>query len=60
MPQALGGEEALVEFTAEYPADGAELARLVAAAVAERRDGRPPGAGRKLFRFVQAALAAAT
>ena len=56
-----GGEEALVEFTAEYPAaDGAELARLVAAAVAERRDDRSPGAGRKLFRFVQAALAAAT
>ena len=56
-----GGTEALAEFTAEYPAaDGAELARLVAAAVAERRDGRSPGAGRKLFRFVQAALAAAT
>ncbi|HEY8265017.1 MAG TPA: ribosome biogenesis factor YjgA [Steroidobacteraceae bacterium] len=56
-----GGKEALAEFTAEYPAaDGAELARLVTAAVAERRDDRSPGAGRKLFRFVQAALAAAT
>jgi len=56
-----GGKEALAEFTAEYPvADGAELSRLVAAAMAERRDGRSPGAGPKLFRFVQAALAAAT
>lgn len=55
-----GGQAAVAEFTAEYPAvDGAELARLVAAAVAERRDGRSPGAGRKLFRFVQGALAAA-
>ena len=56
-----GGKEALAEFTAEYPvADGAELSRLVAAAMAERRDGRSPGAGPKLSRFVQAALAAAT
>ena len=56
-----GGPAAVTEFTAEYPAaDGAELTCLLAAAMAERRDGRSPGAGRKLFRFVQAALAAAT
>ena len=57
----MAARQPLAEFTAEYPAaDGAELARLVSAAMAERRDGRSPGAGRKLFRFVQAALAAAT
>ncbi len=49
---------ALTEFRSEYPgADSAELERLVAAVVAERQGGRPPGAGKKLFRFVQDVLA---
>ena len=52
------GKEALEDFAAEYPgADGAELAALAAAAIAERRSGHSPGAGRKLFRFVQGLFA---
>lgn len=52
-----GGKEALAEFTAEFPAaDGAQLARFVSAAAAERRASRSSGAGRKLFRFVQETL----
>lgn len=54
-----GGAESLAEFGAEHPgADRAELRKLVAAAVAERKAGRPAGAGRRLFRFVQDTLAA--
>jgi ribosome-associated protein len=52
------GQTALAEFQSAFPgAAGAELERLVAAAVAERRGSQPPGAGRKLFRFVQDVLA---
>jgi ribosome-associated protein len=50
------GEFALSEFIAEFAVGRAEMARLVAAAVSERRNGRPAGAGRKLFRRVQDAL----
>jgi len=51
------GPEALAAFRAEVPsADAAALGELVAAAVAERRSGRADGAGRALFRCVQAAL----
>ena len=54
-----GGSTAIAEFAAEYPdIDRQELARLVGAALSERKDGRPAGAGRKLFRRVQDALAA--
>ena len=50
-------DAALEEFAAEFPAAArAELARLVAAAKAERAAGKPAGAGRKLFRFVQESL----
>jgi len=53
------GPAALAEFSAGHPAaDRAELARLVAEAVAERQGSRAAGAGRKLFRLVQSALAA--
>lgn len=53
------GKSALGEFQSEFPgAAGAEFERLVAAAASERRDGQPPGAGKKLFRFVQDILAA--
>src|SRR5262245_19569657 len=52
-----GGEPALAEFVAEFTVERRELARLVAAAVSERRNGKPAGAGRKLFREVQDALA---
>jgi ribosome-associated protein len=54
-----GGEAAIAEFIAEYAVDREELARLAADARAERRAGRPAGAGRRLFRLVQDALAAA-
>jgi ribosome-associated protein len=48
---------ASAEFLAEFAqADGAELARLVAAAIAERRGERSAGAGRELFRWVNAEL----
>jgi ribosome-associated protein len=54
-----GGHAALDEFCEEHPAaDRAELGKLVAAAVAERQGSRAAGAGRKLFRFVQATLSA--
>jgi ribosome-associated protein len=52
-----GGEAALAEFAAEFSIERAALARLVSAAVSERRSGKPAGAGRKLFRQVQVALA---
>lgn len=45
------------EFLAEFPqADRAVLARLVAAAIAERRAPRSAGAGRELFRWVNREL----
>ncbi len=44
------GDAALAEFIAEYKADREEMRRLVAAAAAERRGGKPAGAGRQLFR----------
>jgi ribosome-associated protein len=54
-------DAAIDEFAAEYRAAArAELSRLVAAAKAERREGKPAGAGRKLFRFVQDTLSAET
>ena len=54
-----GGTPAIAEFAAECPdVDRQELARLVGAALSERKVGRPAGAGRKLFRRVQDALAA--
>ncbi len=53
------GPEALEAFAAEHPgADRAALTALTAAAVAERRSGAAAGAGRRLFRFVQALLTA--
>lgn len=54
-----GGADDLREFVAGFAIDREELERLVAAARAERRDGKAPGAGRRLFRRVQEALAAA-
>jgi ribosome-associated protein len=54
-----GGQADLAEFVAGFPVDRAELARLVAAARAERSDGKSAGAGRRLFRRVQEALAGA-
>jgi ribosome-associated protein len=57
----VGGADALAEFAAEHPAaDRAQLAKLATAAAAERKTGNPAGAGRRLFRFVQDALAART
>lgn len=51
------GGAAIEEFAIEFPATvRAELSRLVAAAKAERAAGKPAGAGRKLFRFVQESL----
>jgi ribosomal 50S subunit-associated protein YjgA (DUF615 family) len=47
-----------VEFVAEFSTDREELARLVATAQEERRVGKATGAGRRLFRRVQEALAA--
>ncbi|MBM4219129.1 MAG: DUF615 domain-containing protein [Gammaproteobacteria bacterium] len=51
-----GGEAELTEFLAGCSVDRDELARLVAAARAEQRGGRASGAGRRLFRCVQAAF----
>jgi len=53
-----GGAAAISEFVAEFSVERAGLARLVSAAAAERRSGKPAGAGRKLFREVQQALGA--
>jgi ribosome-associated protein len=53
-----GGEVIVAEFVAEYPVDREELARLVATAQEERRGDNATGAGRRLFRRVQEALAA--
>jgi len=53
-----GGEAVVAEFVAEFPIDREELAQLVATAREERRGGRATGAGRRLFRCVQEALAA--
>jgi ribosome-associated protein len=53
-----GGDAALAEFLAGFPADRDELARLVGAARAERQGGKPVGAGRRLFRRVQETIAA--
>jgi ribosome-associated protein len=53
-----GGEAIVVEFVAEFSTDREELARLVATAQEERRVGKATGAGRRLFRRVQEALAA--
>ena len=53
-----GGDPAIAEFATEFPAaDRQELARLVNAALAERKSGKAAGAGRTLFRRVQDALA---
>jgi ribosome-associated protein len=53
------GQAALADFRSEFPAaDASELESLVAAAISERQGARPPGAGKKLFRFVQDALSA--
>ncbi len=53
-----GGDAAIAEFAAQFPtADRQELARLASAALAERKSGKSAGAGRKLFRRVQEALA---
>jgi len=54
-----GGQADLAEFVAGFTVDQGEMARLVAAARAERREGRSAGAGRRLFRRVQEALAGA-
>ena len=55
-----GGDPAITEFAAEFPdCDREEAARLVDAVLAERKAGKAAGAGRKLFRWVQDALAAA-
>ena len=55
-----GGEPAITEFAAEFPdCDRKETARLVDAVLAERKAGKAAGAGRRLFRWVQDALAAA-
>jgi ribosome-associated protein len=52
-----GGADACREFLAECPAaDPSELARLVAAASAERGRGKSAAAARELFRFVRASL----
>jgi len=53
-----GGEAVVAEFVAESSMDREELARLVATAREERRGGKATGAGRRLFRRVQEALAA--
>ena len=50
------GDAALAEFMAEFAADREEMRRLVAAATAERRDGKPAGAGRQLFRRIKGIL----
>ena len=52
------GEAALAEFVGEFSVDREPFARLVSAAVSERRSGKPAGAGRRLFRRVQDVLAA--
>lgn len=52
-----GGDAQVEAFAAAFGADRAALRRLVSAATTERRSGRPAGAGRRLFRFVLAALA---
>jgi ribosome-associated protein len=54
-----GGEAAVAEFVAEFAANRDELRGLAGAALAERRSGKPAGAGRRLFRYVQDALEAA-
>jgi ribosomal 50S subunit-associated protein YjgA (DUF615 family) len=54
-----GSDTAVAEFLAEFPGDAQELARLIAAARAERHGRSAAGAGRRLFRHVQATLAAA-
>ncbi|HOT00495.1 MAG TPA: ribosome biogenesis factor YjgA [Acidobacteriota bacterium] len=53
------GDPSLDEFLAAHPtADRQELRRLVLAAQRERRDGKPAGAGRALFRRLRAVTAA--
>lgn len=48
---------ALPAFQAEHPSsDGSLLARFIAAAQQERTSGRPPGAGRALFRHITGVL----
>lgn len=55
----VAGDEAVVaEFLDEFSIDRDELTRLVASARDERRAGKTTGAGRRLFRRVQEALAA--
>ena len=51
-------DAAIASFLAEFPAaDPAELKSRVADAIAERRDGRPGGASRRLFRLIQTMIA---
>jgi ribosome-associated protein len=47
-----GGDGALADFFAEFPAGREAMPALVAAAVAERRGGKAGGAGRALFRHI--------
>lgn len=54
-----GGEAVVAEFVVEFSMDREELARLVATAQEEKRGSKATGAGRRLFRRVQEALAAA-
>ena len=51
-----GGADELAQFVAEFPGSGETLPGLVAAAVAERRDGRSALAGRELFRRIRGFL----
>jgi ribosome-associated protein len=53
-----GGEAVVTEFVAEFSTDREELARLVTTAREERHGDKATGAGRRLFRRVQEALAA--
>jgi ribosome-associated protein len=49
-----GGAAALAEFTAEFAVERKDIEPLVRAAVAEKKTGKPAGAGRELFRRVTA------
>lgn len=56
----LDEEGALAAFSATFPtADHGAVSRQIEAARKERTSGKPPGAGRALFRMVTAALEAA-
>lgn len=56
-----GGPDDIAAFTAAHPTDAAaRLPALIADARRERDTGRPPGAGRALFRIILPALTDAT